>query len=83
LGYNVFQLRKGLVDLMEVTEEQKLSKLEIGRLTRKAESHRMEKSTLEIEYDFGPAATGSERACCYGGTAERGGKYKKIWCFHV
>jgi hypothetical protein len=32
---------------MEVMEEQKLSKFEIGRLTIKAESHRMEKSTLE------------------------------------
>jgi hypothetical protein len=47
LGYNVFRLRKRLVELMEVMEDQKLSKLEIGRLTRKAESHRMEKSRLE------------------------------------
>lgn len=47
LGYNVFRLRKRLVELMEVMEEQKLSKLEIGRLARKAESHRMEKSRLE------------------------------------
>ncbi|KAE7996643.1 hypothetical protein FH972_001349 [Carpinus fangiana] len=47
LGYNVFRLRRRLVELTEVMEEQKLSKLEIGRLRSKAESHRMEKCRLE------------------------------------
>ncbi|GMY39841.1 DUF724 family protein [Fagus crenata] len=47
LGYNVFMLRKRLVELTEVMVDQKLSQLEIRRLKVKAESHRMEKSTLE------------------------------------
>lgn len=47
LGYNVFPLRKRLVELAAVMEAQKLSKLEISRLKSKAESHRMEESRLE------------------------------------
>lgn len=46
-GYNVFKLRKRLVELTEVILQQKLSRLEIRRLKVKAESHRMEMSRLE------------------------------------